>query len=114
MRVTLAAADDDLLGERTDEAAAEHPVTDGDGRRRRSATSATTPANSLPGTKGSGAVIWYSSAITSTSGKLTAAAWTRTRTWPAPQLGRGELVDHDDLRSAVGAADRGAHGQLTA
>ena len=45
-----------------------------------SATSATTPANSLPGTNGVGTVSWYSFATSSTSGKFTAAASTRTRT----------------------------------
>ena len=45
-----------------------------------SATSTTTPANSLPGTNGGGTLSWYWLATISTSGKFTAAARTRTRT----------------------------------
>ncbi len=52
-----------------------------------SPTSATTPANSLPVTKGRGADIWYVLAITSRSGKLIAPTWTRTLTSPAPSGG---------------------------
>ena len=43
-------------------------------------TERTVPANSLPTVNGSGMVIWYRSATTSTSGKLTAAAATSTTT----------------------------------
>src|SRR5687768_4182197 len=52
-------------------------------------TDSTVPANSLPGTNGVGTSIWYSLATSSTSGKLTAAAPTRTRTWPSPTSGSG-------------------------
>ena len=52
-----------------------------------SPTSATTPANSLPVTKGRGADIWYVLAITNRSGKLMAPMWTRTLTSPAPSGG---------------------------
>ena len=52
-------------------------------------TSAITPANSLPGMNGTGTVSWYELAMKSTSGKLTAAAPTRTRTWPAARVGAG-------------------------
>ena len=62
----------DLLGERADHRAAEDPVPD-----RQvvdvAPSSATTPANSLPGTNGGGTLIWYSPATSSTSGKFTAA-----------------------------------------
>ena len=54
-----------------------------------SATSVTSPANSLPGTNGGATVTWYLSATSSTSGKLTAAARTATRTWPAARSGSG-------------------------
>ena len=47
-----------------------------------SAVSMITPANSLPGTNGGGTLIWYSLAISSTSGKFTAPAPTFTRTCP--------------------------------
>ncbi len=47
---------DDLVRERAVEARAEDARTDGDGRSMSSATSTTTPANSLPGTNGSGTV----------------------------------------------------------
>ena len=49
--------------------------------------SLTSPANSLPVTKGRGADIWYVLAITNTSGKLMAPMWTRTLTSPAPSAG---------------------------
>src|SRR4051812_42692824 len=49
----------------------------------------TVPANSLPGTNGGGTLIWYLSATSRTSGKLTAAAAIRTRTWPAFSSGAG-------------------------
>ena len=52
-----------------------------------SATSVTTPANSLPGMNGVGTGTWYSLATINTSGKLTAAAPTRTRTWPVASAG---------------------------
>ena len=39
-------------------------------------------ANHVPGTNGGGTLIWYSLAISSTSGKFTAAAPTFTRTCP--------------------------------
>ena len=51
--------------------------------------STTVPANSLPGTKGGGTDSWYLSATMSTSGKLTAAASTRTRSCPGPRGGAG-------------------------
>src|SRR5436189_5692518 len=54
-----------------------------------SPTSSTTPANSLPGTNGGGTLSWYLSATSKTSGKLTAAAATPTRTWPALRSGGG-------------------------
>ena len=57
--------------------------------RTSSATSRTSPANSLPGMNGTGTESWYSSAIKRTSGKLTAAAATRTRAVPASVLGDG-------------------------
>lgn len=58
--------------------------------RTPSATSTTAPAKSLPGTNGGDTEIWYWLAITSTSGKFTAAAWTRTLTSPGP--GRGSAT----------------------
>ena len=49
-----------------------------------SPTVTTSPANSLPGVKGTGTDTWYRSATNRTSGKLTAAAATRTTTSPGP------------------------------
>ena len=54
--------------------------------------SVTTPANSLPVTKGRGADIWYVLAITSRSGKLMAPMLTRTRASPAPRDGGSMVV----------------------
>src|SRR5262245_38900578 len=71
-----------------------------------SPTQATTPANSLPGTKGTGALSWYLFATSSTSGKLTAAAETRTRTCPGPSGGDG--------RSSTATASGGPYSRQTA
>ena len=49
-----------------------------------SPTVTTSPANSLPGVKGTGTDTWYWLATNRTSGKLTAAAATRTTTSPGP------------------------------
>src|SRR5205085_6764074 len=54
-----------------------------------SATSPTTPANSLPGTNGVDTFIWYSFATMRTSAKFTAAALTATRSWPWATFGDG-------------------------
>ena len=47
----------------------------------------TTPATSLPGTNGSGGLIWYSPRVCSTSGNETPAACTSTTTPSAPVIG---------------------------
>ena len=47
-------------------------------------TAITSPAASEPGVNGSAGCIWYFFWMISTSGKLTPAAFTRTRTSPGP------------------------------
>ena len=72
------------------------PVARRDHASTSSATSVTTPANSLPGTNGVGTVIWYWFATSSTSGKLTAAASMATRTCPGPIAGAGRSSTSTD------------------
>ncbi len=50
-------------------------------------TAATTPATSLPGTKGVGGLIWYRPWQMSPSTKFTPAAFTSTTTCPSPGTG---------------------------
>ena len=54
-----------------------------------SPTASTTPANSEPGTKGSGGFIWYLFCTISRSGKFRLAALMAMRTSPAPGWGVG-------------------------
>ena len=74
-----------------------------------SPTSATTPANSLPVTKGRGADIWYVLAMTSRSGKLMAPTWTRTLTSPAPSAGGDAVTSTTSGPAVAGAGNAGAH-----
>ena len=79
----------------------------------------TTPPTSLPGTKGSGGLSWYSPRVWSTSGNETPAACTSTST----PLSRGEQViglrlgQVGELERGVGPAQLGdlerAHGAGT-
>ena len=62
-----------------------------------------------PGNERRRHLIWYSLATINTSGKLTAAAPTRTRTCPAAEFRRRNLFHLDDFRRPVGPAERGAH-----
>ena len=65
-----------------------------------------------PGTNGGGTLTWYRLATSSTSGKLTAAASTRTPTWPGSTAGT-ELLDCGRLPAARRPGRRSTHRPLS-
>ena len=65
--------------------APKHTASPTAGQATPAPTSMTSPAHSMPATKGSGGRCWYLPWVISRSGKFSAAACTRTRTSPGAQ-----------------------------